>query len=734
MKGKDVALFLTIGALAVGLIALGVVYANQKSADPETDVCLTTECVTASSRIINSMNLSADPCDDFYSFACGSWDEDHIISDDQSSVSTFNDLRDDVSKTLKKVLEGETSALLEDKTSVQKAKDFYASCMDTAKIDELGAAPVMDLIKDMGGWPILGDPFDSDTFVLEDVLGKFRAVYGTYSVITSYVGADSKSSLDYILHLDQPSLGLPNRDYYLDPTTRDKTVPSYKQYIINLVTELNDGLDASIVSDFADLVVAFETDLATISAPDSERRNEQDIYKNYLISELYDNISNDFDWIKYINKVLEVGVPTPVTVTMDEKIVVYGTDYLVNFFQMLPGKSEYTYEFMQNYFVWRILKGRTSYMSKALRDTAAPYNENVRGVTAEEQRWMTCSDTANSFFSMPVGALFVDAAFPEENKAITEELVGNLKVSMQEIINEAEWMDSDTKVRATEKLNKIEAVIAYPDYILDPNDQKMDNDYQNVMMSQDAYFENVQQLTLLGEADGFGRLKTEVDRQEWFTGPAVVNAFYSPSRNSITFPAGILQPPFYDPGQPTSMNYGGIGMVIGHEITHGFDDSGAEFNGDGNLENWWSDSSRTNFEDAAWCMKQQYSNQYWAIAGLNVNGNLTIGENIADNGGIREAYMAYQTWKKSNTDIKMPGKPFDDWSQEQLFFLGQAQVWCGTYTEARAIQLQKTDPHSPGEFRVKVPAQNLAEFGEAYGCTKGVDKMYPNEEDTCRVW
>lgn len=262
----------------------------------------------------------------------------------------------------------------------------------------------------------------------------------------------------------------------------------------------------------------------------------------------------------------------------------------------------------------------------------------------------------------------------------------------------------------------------------------MDNDYKNVQISTDGYFENVQGLTLLGEADGFGRLKTEVDRQEWFTGPAVVNAFYSPSRNSITFPAGILQPPFYDPGQPTSMNYGGIGMVIGHEITHGFDDSGAEFNGDGNLEDWWSASSRANFEDAAWCMKQQYSRQYWTIAELYVNGNLTIGENIADNGGIREAYMAYQTWKKSNKDIKMPGKPFDDWSDEQLFFLGQAQVWCGTYTEARAIQLQKTDPHSPGEFRVNVPAQNLKEFGEAYGCKKGADTMYPPEEETCRVW
>jgi len=729
-------LFVVIAALAGGLIALGILYANQKCEEPkiQSDLCLTQECVTASSRILNSMDLSVDPCDDFYTFSCGNWIEEHIISESQSSVSVFNDLRDSVSKTLKNVLEEETSQVLKSKTSVQKAKDFYASCMDTVKIDAAGAGPVMDLIQEMGGWPILGDQFDESSFVLEEVLGKFRAVYGTYSVITSYVGADSKSSLDYILHLDQPSLGLPNRDYYLDPTTRDRTVPSYKQYIINFLMELDSSLDKTVVNDFADMVVAFETDLATISAPDSERRSEQDVYKNYLISELYTNITAGFDWLIYINKVLEIGKPNPVSVNMNEKIVVYATGYLVDFFNMLPTKPEYTYEFMQNYFVWRIMKGRTSYMSKALRDTAAPYNENVRGVTAEEQRWMTCSDTANSYFSMPVGALFVDAAFPEENKLVTEELVANLKISMQEIINEAEWMDKATKERASEKLGKIEAVIAYPDYILDPNDQKMDNDYKDVSINVATYFENIQQLTLLGEADGFGLLKTKVDRKEWITGPAVVNAFYSPSRNSITFPAGILQPPFYDPGQPTSMNYGGIGMVIGHEITHGFDDSGAQFNGDGNLENWWTDSSIANFNDAAWCMKQQYSNQYWEIAGLNVNGNLTIGENIADNGGIREAFLAYKTWQESNVDINMPGEPFNNWSQEQLFFVGQAQVWCGKYTEARAIQLQKTDPHSPGEFRVKVPAQNLEEFGKAFGCRKGVDTMYPNEEDTCRVW
>jgi len=729
-------IFVVVAALSAGLITLGVLYANQACETPETpatpgpiptpDTCLTKECITAASRILNAMDTTADPCNDFFQYACGAWNEDHIISESQSSISTFNDVRDSVSKTVKKVLEKDE---VSPKSSINKAKDFYASCMDTAEIDTLGSAPVMALITEMGGWPVLGDSFDGSTWILEDVLADFRAVYGTYSIMTSYVSADSKSSLENILYLDQPSLGLPNRDYYLDASTAAKAVPAYKQYIKNFLMEIKSGLDESTVNAFADKMVDIETDLASISAPDSERRIEQDIYKNYLIKELSDQISTGFDWLKYINNLLSKADGDN-SVTEDEKIVVYATDYLKDFFSTIAAK--YTAADWQNYLVWRIMKGRISYMSKALRDTAAPYNEAVRGVTAEQQRWMTCSDAADSSFPMPVGALFVEEAFPEENKEVTEELVANLKIAMGGIIEEAEWMDKETKTKATEKLGKITTNIAYPDYIMDPDDTKMDSDYAKVTVDKKAYFENIQQLTALGEAEGFGRLGKPVDRGEWYMGPATVNAYYSPSQNAITFPAGILQPPFYDPGQPISMNYGGIGMVIGHEITHGFDDSGAQFDGDGNLNNWWSDESLKEFEDAAWCMKQQYSAQFWEEAQLYVNGNLTIGENIADNGGIRESFVAYQTWSTSNNDYMPPG--FDEFTHEQLFFLGQAQVWCGKSTEARAIQLQKTDPHSPGIFRVNVPALNFEEFGKAYQCKKGVDAEYPNEEDTCRVW
>jgi len=727
-------IFIVVAALSAGLITLGVLYAQQvcevedpTGPVPTPETCLTKDCITAASRILNSMDTTANPCDDFFQYACGAWNEDHIISDSQSSISTFNDVRDSVSKTVKKVLEKEETS---DRSSINKARDFYASCMDTETIDNLGAAPVMDLIAEMGGWPVLGDTFDANSWVLEDVLASFRAVYGTYSVITSYVSTDSKSSLEHILHLDQASLGLPSRDYYLDEATAAKMVPAYKQYIINFLMAIkSDDITEQAVNDFADEVIAFETDLAEISAPDSERRNEQDIYKNYFIKDLSTDISADFDWLKYINNILSVADDKKV-VDGDEKIVVYAAEYLQNFFTTVAPK--YTEEFMQGYFVWRIMKGRNSYMSKTLRDTAAPYNEIVRGVTAEQQRWMTCSDATDGSFPMPVGALFVEEAFPEENKLVTEELVANLKAAMQEIIDEATWMDLDTQIKASEKLEKITTNIAYPEYIMDPKDPKMDNDYAKITVNKAAYFENIQQLTELGESDAFGKLKTPVDKGEWFMGPATVNAYYSPSQNAITFPAGILQPPFYDAGQPISMNYGGIGMVIGHEITHGFDDSGAQFDGDGNLNNWWSDESLANFNNLAWCMKQQYSEQYWDEAQLYVNGNLTIGENIADNGGIRESFVAYKAWQNSNSDYNIPG--FDEFTSEQLYFLGQAQVWCGKTTEARAVQLQKTDPHSPGKFRVNVPALNFEEFGKAFSCELGVDYEYPDPKDTCRVW
>nr|XP_039251017.1 neprilysin-like isoform X1 [Styela clava] len=713
------------------LLGVGVGQSAPKSPpteEPPQEMCTSQPCVTAASRILNSMDQTTDPCDDFFTYACGQWNIDHgNIPEDKSSVSTFNDVRDSVSETLKRVLETDSTG---DRSSIQKAKTFYTSCMDTDKIDAFKGTPALSIADEMGGVPLFGDPLPAD-FNLEEALAKSISIYGSYGIVSMWVGSDDKNSSATIIQVDQPALGMPNRDYYLDEK-RNLTLPGYSQFMRDFMGKLwmeknQTTYNETVVWEVTEKMIALETDLASIMMKPEDRRDSSAIYKKRTVQAMYDDIASDFDWEKYLNTALEI---VSTTVERSRDMVSYGDQYLSNFTKVI---AKYDNELIQNYMVWMVLKGRVSYLGKEYRDTQAPYRLAVSGTSAEKARWQTCSDNSNSRFPMPVGALFVQEKFAEENKQVTETMVENIRTAFINFLPGNEWMDDDTKTQAEKKANQITPIIAYPDYILDKEDPKMDNEYTAANVATDEYFQNMQNMIYFKNVENMKKLDKDVDREEWITGPAVVNAFYAPTRNQIVFPAGILQPPFYDEGQPNSMNYGGIGMVIGHEITHGFDDSGSQYNGIGNLENWWSNSSRTNFEGKAKCMEEQYSGYYWEDAQQNLNGKLTLGENIADNGGIRQAYDAYQTWRQQNdADLLLPG--LQEFTQDQLFFLSMAQVWCGVYRPEYATRLAATDSHSPGIYRVIGSLSNFDKFGDAYSCSKGTDNMYPNEEDTCRVW
>jgi len=747
-KTTSIVLGLLTVSLLVSTITLGVLYGQEKNNPNDSGICQTPECIKAANRILSSMDQDVDPCDDFYRFSCSKWVDEHIISETQSSVSVFNDVRDLVSKSLKTVLEKESVDGEND--SIRKARNYYASCMDTSKIDELGLVPIRELIEQMGGWPILGDSFSEAA--LEETLAKFSSVYGVGAVIGSYVYSDSKDSNTNIFTITEPSFGLPSRDYYLDEKTSEETIPAYKDYIRNFINVMNPSVDAD-ATVLADKIVNFETELASNTLTSAESRDEVAIYNKLRLGEMNTNVGKDFDWLNYVKKVMSVTddfnevedktskivkqdsrTAKKIDITGDTEVIMYATKYAENFTKIVSDYQNDDSSFLQNYLVWRVMKSRSTYMPKILRDARASYNEKVSGTTAEEARWLTCADISESFFPMPVGSLFVESYFSEENKKATEVMVENVRESFLQNLDDIYWMDNETKQKAVTKANLIKKMIAYPDYIINDKSQ-MDKSYQGTEIKTTEYFSNSQNLQLLATKWSLSKLDDLVDKDEWISGPAIVNAFYSPSRNQIFFPAGILQPPFYDQYQPTAMNYGGIGMVIGHEITHGFDNSGSNYDGYGNLVDWWSKDSRSGFDKEAAKMAQQYSSFYWDAAGDNLDGNLTLGENIADNGGIRESFLAFKKWKKENIeekDIKLPG--LQNFSEEQLFFLGFSQVWCGKYTKARAVQLLKTDPHSPGEFRVKIPGLNYEEFGKAYKCRKGIDFMYPEASETTRVW
>uniref|UniRef100_A0A8C7VNZ2 Membrane metallo-endopeptidase-like 1 n=1 Tax=Oncorhynchus mykiss TaxID=8022 RepID=A0A8C7VNZ2_ONCMY len=370
---------------------------------------------------------------------------------------------------------------------------------------------------------------------------------------------------------------------------------------------------------------------------------------------------------------------------------------------------------LQNYLTWQLVMERVSSLSRRFKDARAHYRKALYGTTVEEARWRDCVRYVQGSMENAVGALYVRETFAGESKRMVSDLISKIQEAYVETLEELNWMDDQSKEKAREKAMAIKEHIGYPDHILEESNLKLDQEYAHVCVTWPKY------------CDTSSNLK---EKWMWIIGAAVVNAFYSPNRNQIVFPAGILQPPFFSKQQLQALNFGGIGMVIGHEITHGFDDNGRNFDKDGNMLNWWSNYSAEHFKDQSQCMVQQYGNFNWKLAGgQNVSGISTLGENIADNGGVRQAYKAYMKWvEREGEELRLPGLDMD---HKQLFFLNFAQVWCGAYRPEYASQCIKTDSHSPLEYRVLGSLQNFGAFSDAFQCKPGTPM---NPEMKCRVW
>uniref|UniRef100_A0A8C7XKE2 Membrane metallo-endopeptidase-like 1 n=1 Tax=Oryzias sinensis TaxID=183150 RepID=A0A8C7XKE2_9TELE len=422
-----------------------------------------------------------------------------------------------------------------------------------------------------------------------------------------------------------------------------------------------------------------------------------------------------FNWTKFIQGVLST---VSIDIQREEEVVVYSAPYLQKLDDVLSRHSVRT---MQNYLIWQLIIDRVSSLSRRFKDARARYRKTLYGTTVEDAWWRECVRYVQSSMENAVGALYVRETFAGESKQMQ---------AYVETLEELNWMDDASKEKAREKAMAMKEHIGYPDHILEESNQKLDQEYAHLNFSEENYFENVLE-NLKSEAHkSLKKLREPVDPDLWIIGAAVVNAFYSPNRNQIVFPAGILQPPFFSKHQHQALNFGGIGMVIGHEITHGFDDNGRNFDKDGNMLNWWSNYSAEHFKEQSQCMVQQYGNFNWKLAGgQNVSGISTLGENIADNGGVRQAYKAYLKWMEmEGEEPRLPGL---DMNHRQLFFLNFAQVWCGAYRPEYASQSIKTDSHSPLEYRVLGSLQNFEAFSEAFQCQKGSPM---NPELKCRVW
>ncbi|XP_021425170.1 endothelin-converting enzyme 1 isoform X6 [Oncorhynchus mykiss] len=602
----------------------------------------------------------------------------------------------------------------------ENAQMYYKACMNETKIEELGAQPLQELINQeiihfilqTGGWALTGS-WDKNNF--QEVLRTVSANYHCSPFFTVFVSTDSKCSNHNIIQVDQSGLGLPSRDYYLNKTANAKYLNAYLDFLVELGVLLGGSQETS--RSLMQEIVDFETTLANITVPQEERRDEELIYHKIQAKDLA-TLAPAVDWMPYLTDVF-----APVLLNDSEPVVVYAKDYLQKVSDLIASTNK---SVLNNYMIMKVVRKMVSILDKKFQDAEQRFFEVMYGTKKScTPRWKLCVSDTDSALGFALGALFVKATFAEDSKAIAEDMVSEIKWAFEDSLKYVDWMDQGTKKAAREKAEAIYNMVGYPKFIMDPKElDKVFNDFEVVS---DLYFQNVMQYYNFSARVTADQLRKTPNRDQWSMTPPTVNAYYNPTKNEMVLPAGILQAPFYSRSWPKALNFGGIGVVMGHELTHAFDDQGREYDKDGNLRSWWKNSSVEAFKKQTQCMVEQYSN--YSINKEALNGKHTLGENIADNGGLKAAYKAYVNWiAKNGEEATLPALGM---TNHQLFFVGFAQVWCSVRTPESSHEGIITDPHSPSRFRVIGTISNSHEFSKHFGC-KADAPMNPKHK--CKLW
>ncbi|XP_018603852.2 neprilysin-like isoform X2 [Scleropages formosus] len=701
----EISLITIVSLLFIALVALTVLFVTHR----QDGVCTTADCTRSASRLLENMDPTVDPCENFYQYACGGWLKRNIIPETSARHSTFDILRDELEVVLKGVLEGPAGG---GSDALTKARTLFKSCTDESNVESRGGRPLLGMLGDILEWPVATDSWDDSygaNWTLESAIARLNEKYRMQVLINFFVGTDDRDSNAYIIHFDQPSLGLSSRDYYVCTGQYEQACRAYMQFMVNVVTLIRSdrqlSVNKTLIKKELDTVFWLETDIANATDSPNERNNPVLLYNKMSLGDLSSNFSltvdsREFNWTQFTNYILNT---VNITVSDDEDVIVYAPNYLSRLSLVL---ANYTARDIQNYIAWRFVMNLVGGLSKAYRDTRKVFRKALYGTTSEEALWRQCANYVNNNMENAVGRLYVEEAFNGESKHMMDEMIAEIREVFVRNLDDLPWMDEETKKAAEEKARAIRERIGYSRNIL--SDEYLNEEYRDLNYSAEEYFENILKNLEFIQKKRLKKLRAKVNKEEWITGAAIVNAFYSSSRNQIVFPAGILQPPFFGKGQAMSLNYGGIGMVIGHEITHGFDDNGRNFDKDGDLKDWWTPGSSRRFQELAKCMVQQYGNFSWDLA----NG--------------QNAYLNYMN--KHGPEKPLPGI---DLNHKQLFFLNFAQVWCGTHRPEHAVNSIKTDAHSPGKFRVLGSLQNFPEFARVFKCQR-TSFMVP--EKTCHVW
>uniref|UniRef100_A0A665X4X1 Phosphate regulating endopeptidase homolog, X-linked n=1 Tax=Echeneis naucrates TaxID=173247 RepID=A0A665X4X1_ECHNA len=658
----------------MSLVALHQLFSSlpvsQKSTQEE--FCLTPECIEAAGSLLSKMDRSVDPCEDFYSFSCGGWLKENPIPEDSSSYGIYPWLRQHVDIQLKGWLSHQPSWRPDELEAVSKAKILYRSCINEAMLEKMDTKPMLKTLRQPEfRWPVVGDGLG----------GEYQWSAAQWNLLKTLAEMRNQHGRSVLIRL------------FVSPDDKNSSL-----YIIKILIPY-------------------------------ENRTSENLYNRYSLSRLQRSIPQ-FDWLGFVKAVVESKSDPARTISSSEPIIVRVPQYFKELLKLINATDPRT---VANYVQWRTVFSRMTTLSRRFLYRYLDYARVTTGTTSLTPRWDKCVNYVENSLVYAAGRIFVNTHFQEDKKHMMEELIEGVRWAFIDMLEkENDWMDQPTKKRAVEKAHAVLAKVGYPEFIL--NDTYLNEDLKELKLDEADYYGNVMQtLKLIAQTD-ISWLRKSVPRTEWFTNPTTVNAFYSSSTNQIRFPAGELQKPFFWGREyPRSLSYGAIGVIVGHELTHGFDNNGRKYDKNGNLDQWWSNSSITAFNEKTQCMIEQYNSYHWEEANLNVRGKRTLAENIADNGGIREAFRAYRRWvDKSRGGAEEPLLPGVGLNNNQLFFLSYAHVRCNSYRPEAARDQIQSGAHSPPKYRVVGAMSNYEEFRKVFNCPAST--LMNRGEQSCRVW
>jgi len=664
---------------------------SQQTTSHEPRATAAQAATSASGIELAALDRAANACADFYQFTCGGWAASHPLPADRPRYGRFDELQERNNQILREIIE--RAAAKSADPDARKIGDYYASCMDEAAIDSKGVTPLKE---DFDRIAAAARPSDLAPIVAALHLKGARMFFGFGST------PDLKNSSSVIAGLAQGGLGLPDRDYYLKEDANSlKLRDQYVQHVARMLVLAGDTEARAIAG--AQGVMRIETALAKSALDLVSRRQPAKVYHKMTVAELA-AITPVFDWPAYFRG---VNVPPIDSLNVSEP------EFMKSVNEVMTASP---LDDLKAYMRWHVLELNAELLPKEFRDENFAFTQALTGAKEQRPRWKRCVDSTNGDLGEIVGKTYVAETFGAEGKERTLRMVQAIERALDRDIQQITWMSDETKKQAAVKLKAVANKIGYPDKWRDYSALRIvRGDAVGNSVRANA-FELQRQLAKIGKP---------VDKTEWLMTPPTVNAYYNPQENNINFPAGILQPPFFNKAADDAVNFGAAGAVVGHELTHGFDDQGRQFDAAGNLRDWWTPADGKAFEERATCVANQYGG-YSPLEGVKLNGRLTLGENVADNGGLRLGWMALMD--------AVAGKPLassDGFTPEQRFFIGWGQMWCENKSDQFARMLANVDPHSPGRFRVNGVVSNFPEFQKAFGCQAGAPMV---NDPACRVW